>query len=216
MLGCNDTEAPINARSPVSARCPFDTTRIYVSPIWFTSQPKNYTRPLPSFPLWPFKLGRSLLAVFDAVYLPQDTALALWIPCTLLSGFEAGLSAWCFLVGLGLRGLVPCARKYIKEQVCVCLCGPHWSQTKAWTCTRPFAWYCVSVSDEAKEGSTDSHLPCSSSLKKRWRSLHTTSAWSHPTSTPMLDAQRGHQVPSDGGWKGHVPPALRMFHFYWV
>ncbi|CAG11036.1 unnamed protein product [Tetraodon nigroviridis] len=74
MLGCNDTEAPINARSPVSARCPFDTTRIY------------------------------------------DTALALWIPCTLLSGFEAGLSAWCFLVGLGLRGLVPCARKYIKEQ----------------------------------------------------------------------------------------------------
>lgn len=31
MLGCNDTEVPINARSPVSARCPFDTTRIYVS-----------------------------------------------------------------------------------------------------------------------------------------------------------------------------------------
>lgn len=31
MLGCNDTQVPINARSPVSVRCPFDTTRIYVS-----------------------------------------------------------------------------------------------------------------------------------------------------------------------------------------
>lgn len=31
MLGCNDTLVPINARSPVSARCPFDTTRIFVS-----------------------------------------------------------------------------------------------------------------------------------------------------------------------------------------
>lgn len=31
MLGCNDTQVPINARSPVSAQCPFDTTRIYVS-----------------------------------------------------------------------------------------------------------------------------------------------------------------------------------------
>lgn len=31
MLGCNDTQLPINARSPVSAQCPFDTTRIYVS-----------------------------------------------------------------------------------------------------------------------------------------------------------------------------------------
>lgn len=29
MKGCNDTEVPINARSPVSANCPFDTTRIY-------------------------------------------------------------------------------------------------------------------------------------------------------------------------------------------
>lgn len=31
MVGCNDTVVPINARSPVSAQCPFDTTRIYVS-----------------------------------------------------------------------------------------------------------------------------------------------------------------------------------------
>ncbi|XP_039650630.1 keratinocyte-associated protein 3 isoform X3 [Perca fluviatilis] len=30
MLGCNDTMVPTNARSPVSARCPFDTTRIYL------------------------------------------------------------------------------------------------------------------------------------------------------------------------------------------
>ncbi|CAL8351763.1 unnamed protein product [Merluccius merluccius] len=29
MLGCNDTEVPIDARSPVSAQCPFDTTKIY-------------------------------------------------------------------------------------------------------------------------------------------------------------------------------------------
>lgn len=31
MLGCNFTDLPINARSPVNADCPFDTTRIYVS-----------------------------------------------------------------------------------------------------------------------------------------------------------------------------------------
>lgn len=31
MVGCNSTGVPINARSPVDARCPFDTTRIYVS-----------------------------------------------------------------------------------------------------------------------------------------------------------------------------------------
>ena len=76
------------------------------------------------------------LTAFDVVYLLlQDTALALWIPCTVLSGFEAGLSVWCFVVGLGLRGLAPCVRNYIKEQVCVCVCvrgsGPHWSQAKS-------------------------------------------------------------------------------------
>ncbi|KAM9366694.1 keratinocyte-associated protein 3 [Symphorus nematophorus] len=75
MLGCNDTLVPINARSPVSARCPFDTTRIY------------------------------------------DTTLALWIPCAVLAAFEAGLSAWCFIVGLTLRGLAPCGNSYIKEQL---------------------------------------------------------------------------------------------------
>ncbi|XP_068184264.1 keratinocyte-associated protein 3 isoform X1 [Antennarius striatus] len=75
MLGCNDTEVPINARSPVSARCPFDATRIY------------------------------------------DTTLALWIPCTLFAAFEAGLSVWCFIVGLVLRGLAPCVTSYIREQL---------------------------------------------------------------------------------------------------
>nr|XP_046239749.1 keratinocyte-associated protein 3 [Scatophagus argus] len=75
MLGCNDTQLPINARSPVSARCPFDTTRIY------------------------------------------DTTLALWIPCAVFSAFEAGLSVWCFIVGLALRGLAPCGNSYIKEQM---------------------------------------------------------------------------------------------------
>ncbi|KAM9409954.1 keratinocyte-associated protein 3 [Pholidichthys leucotaenia] len=75
MLGCNDTQVPINARSPVSAQCPFDTTRIY------------------------------------------DTTLALWIPCAVLSAAEAGLSVWCFFVGLALRGLTPCGNSYIKDQL---------------------------------------------------------------------------------------------------
>ncbi|XP_030581946.1 keratinocyte-associated protein 3 [Archocentrus centrarchus] len=75
MVGCNDTEVPINARSPVGARCPFDTTRIY------------------------------------------DTTLAMWIPCAVFSAVEAGLSVWCFMVGLALRGLPPCGNNYIKEQL---------------------------------------------------------------------------------------------------
>ncbi|XP_040896144.1 keratinocyte-associated protein 3 [Toxotes jaculatrix] len=75
MLGCNDTLVPINARSPVSAQCPFDTTRIY------------------------------------------DTTLALWVPCAVLAGVEVGLSVWCFIVGLALRGLALCGNSYIKEQL---------------------------------------------------------------------------------------------------
>ncbi|XP_013872660.1 keratinocyte-associated protein 3 [Austrofundulus limnaeus] len=75
MFGCNETMVPINARSPVSAQCPFDTTRIY------------------------------------------DTTLALWIPCAVLSAAEVGLSLWCFIVGLSLRGLAPCGDSYIKEQL---------------------------------------------------------------------------------------------------
>ncbi|XP_060789085.1 keratinocyte-associated protein 3 isoform X2 [Neoarius graeffei] len=75
MQGCNNTGVPVNARSPVSANCPFDTTRIY------------------------------------------DTTLALWFPCALLSAMESGLSVWCFIVGLILRGIGPCAHPYLREQL---------------------------------------------------------------------------------------------------
>ncbi|KAG7251199.1 hypothetical protein CRUP_028132, partial [Coryphaenoides rupestris] len=39
MMGCNNTEFPINARSPVGARCPFDNTKIYDTALalWITS-----------------------------------------------------------------------------------------------------------------------------------------------------------------------------------
>ncbi|TNN43736.1 Keratinocyte-associated protein 3 [Liparis tanakae] len=84
MLGCNVTGVPLDARSPVRARCPFDTTRIY------------------------------------------DTTLALWIPCALMSAVEAGVSVWCFIVGLALRGLPPCGNSYIKEQLEVgAACAPQ-------------------------------------------------------------------------------------------
>lgn len=49
----------------------------------------------------------------------QDTTLALWIPCAVFSAVEVGLSVWCFMVGLALRGLPPCKNNYIKEQVCI-------------------------------------------------------------------------------------------------
>lgn len=57
------------------------------------------------------------------MFLPvsQDTTLALWIPCALMSAVEAGVSVWCFIVGLALRGLPPCGNSYIKEQVCACV-----------------------------------------------------------------------------------------------
>ncbi|XP_076012144.1 keratinocyte-associated protein 3 [Genypterus blacodes] len=75
LLGCNNSHGPVDARSPVGSRCPFDTTRIY------------------------------------------DTTLALWIPCAVLSAVEVGLSLWCFVVVLALRGLAPCGKRYIKEQM---------------------------------------------------------------------------------------------------
>ncbi|KAK1793346.1 hypothetical protein P4O66_011729, partial [Electrophorus voltai] len=75
MQGCNSTDRLVNARSPVPADCPFDTTRIY------------------------------------------DTTLALWFPSMLLSAVEAGLSLWCFIVGLTLRGIGPCSHTYLKEQL---------------------------------------------------------------------------------------------------
>ncbi|KAK9959669.1 hypothetical protein ABG768_009777 [Culter alburnus] len=75
MKGCNSTNMPANARSPVIVNCPFDATRIY------------------------------------------DTTLALWFTCGVLSALEAGLSVWCFIVGLQLRGIGPCAQNYIREQL---------------------------------------------------------------------------------------------------
>ncbi|XP_048046983.1 keratinocyte-associated protein 3 isoform X2 [Megalobrama amblycephala] len=75
MKGCNSTNMPVNARSPVIVNCPFDATRIY------------------------------------------DTTLALWFTCGVLSALEAGLSVWCFIVGLQLRGIGPCAQNYIREQL---------------------------------------------------------------------------------------------------
>ncbi|TRY65032.1 hypothetical protein DNTS_025357 [Danionella cerebrum] len=75
MKGCNSTNMPINARSPVIVNCPFDATRIY------------------------------------------DTTLALWFTCLVFTALEAGLSVWCFIVGLQLRGIGPCSQNYIREQL---------------------------------------------------------------------------------------------------
>ncbi|KAJ8410283.1 hypothetical protein AAFF_G00202640 [Aldrovandia affinis] len=46
-----------------------------------------------------------------------DTTLALWFPSALLAALEVGLSVWCFIVGLILRGLGPCAHTYLREQL---------------------------------------------------------------------------------------------------
>ncbi|XP_051502445.1 keratinocyte-associated protein 3 [Myxocyprinus asiaticus] len=75
MKGCNSTNMPVNARSPIIVNCPFDATRIY------------------------------------------DTTLALWFSCAGFTAIEAALSVWCFIVGLTLRGIGPCAHTYIREQL---------------------------------------------------------------------------------------------------
>lgn len=55
-----------------------------------------------------------------------DTTLALWVPCAVLAAFESGLSVWCFIVGLALRGVEPCGKSYIKEQLeGEAECSPH-------------------------------------------------------------------------------------------
>lgn len=69
----------------------------------------------------------------------QDTTLALWIPCAVFSAVEAGLSVWCFMVGLALRGLPPCRNNYIKEQVCVFV----WDR---WMCLKAVTGVCLSES----------------------------------------------------------------------
>ncbi|XP_067223601.1 keratinocyte-associated protein 3 isoform X1 [Chanodichthys erythropterus] len=90
MKGCNSTNMPANARSPVIVNCPFDATRIYVS-LSTRIHLKTTTK--------------------------VDTTLALWFTCGVLSALEAGLSVWCFIVGLQLRGIGPCAQNYIREQL---------------------------------------------------------------------------------------------------
>ncbi|XP_058605929.1 keratinocyte-associated protein 3 isoform X2 [Onychostoma macrolepis] len=53
---------------------------------------------------------------FDATRI-YDTTLALWFTCSAFTALEAGLSVWCFIVGLQLRGIGPCAQNYIREQL---------------------------------------------------------------------------------------------------
>ncbi|XP_056112035.1 keratinocyte-associated protein 3 [Rhinichthys klamathensis goyatoka] len=53
---------------------------------------------------------------FDATRI-YDTTLALWFTCAAFTSLEAGLSVWCFIVGLQLRGIGPCAQNYIREQL---------------------------------------------------------------------------------------------------
>ncbi|KAK2879098.1 hypothetical protein QQF64_010760 [Cirrhinus molitorella] len=53
---------------------------------------------------------------FDATRI-YDTTLALWFTCSAFTALEAGLSVWCFIVGLQLRGIGPCAQNYIREQM---------------------------------------------------------------------------------------------------
>ncbi|KAI7804953.1 putative keratinocyte-associated protein 3, partial [Triplophysa rosa] len=53
---------------------------------------------------------------FDATRI-YDTTLALWFSCAGFTTVEAGLSVWCFVVGLTLRGIGPCGHTYIREQL---------------------------------------------------------------------------------------------------
>lgn len=70
-------------------------------------------------------IGRSWSTLW-CYFMSQDTTLALWVPCAVLAAVEVGLSVWCFIVGLALRGLAPCGNSYIKEQVCVCVWVAGW------------------------------------------------------------------------------------------
>uniref|UniRef100_A0A384CWC1 Keratinocyte associated protein 3 n=1 Tax=Ursus maritimus TaxID=29073 RepID=A0A384CWC1_URSMA len=46
-----------------------------------------------------------------------DTALALWIPSLLMSAAEAALSAYCCVAALSLRGVGPCRKEGLQEQL---------------------------------------------------------------------------------------------------
>ncbi|CAN9506932.1 unnamed protein product [Ophioblennius macclurei] len=60
MLGCNDTEVPINARSPVSARCPFDTTRIYDTTLALWIPCALFSAAEAALSVWCFVVGLTL------------------------------------------------------------------------------------------------------------------------------------------------------------
>ncbi len=110
LKGCNSTNMPVNARSPVIVNCPFDATRIYVSQkcMWCFWNKLNINERV-----WTF----ILYVKTELLFLLQDTTLALWFTCSAFTSLEAGLSVWCFIVGLQLRGIGPCAQNYIREQV---------------------------------------------------------------------------------------------------
>ncbi|OWK10422.1 KRTCAP3 [Cervus elaphus hippelaphus] len=46
-----------------------------------------------------------------------DTALALWIPSVFMSAAEAALSAYCCVAALTLRGVGPCRKDGLQEQL---------------------------------------------------------------------------------------------------
>ncbi|XP_028352390.1 keratinocyte-associated protein 3-like [Physeter macrocephalus] len=46
-----------------------------------------------------------------------DTALALWIPSLLMSAAEAALSGYCCVAALTLRGVGPCRKEGLQEQL---------------------------------------------------------------------------------------------------
>ena len=46
-----------------------------------------------------------------------DTALALWIPSVFMSAAEAALSGYCCVAALTLRGVGPCRKDGLQEQV---------------------------------------------------------------------------------------------------
>ncbi|KTF80877.1 hypothetical protein cypCar_00014982 [Cyprinus carpio] len=64
----------------------------------------------------------AILVSRNITNLKLDTTLALWFTCATFTALEAGLSVWCFIVGLQLRGIGPCAQTYIREQVHLSIC----------------------------------------------------------------------------------------------
>lgn len=148
VAGCNSSALPADARAAIVTNdCPFNTTRIYVSPGGCHMPPPRpisffclrflsasfflslclcprLALPLPFCPLPRLHSAASGAVGAGPVLLSelrpsalQDTALALWIPSVVLVAAEAVLSGSCCLAALILRGVGPCARRYGKEQV---------------------------------------------------------------------------------------------------